>query len=187
MADPVDEIIQEALNKLGTTIPNSKKKEIEQIAQKIVNEGIPPNQALNITEDDEKAMYNHAYKLFQNGRYKQARGLFFFLRTLNPGFYHYSFAIAACCQKLNEYSDAGANYIVCTHIDPLNPVPYFQLYHCFSKLNQPLPALHSILTAIECAKLDPVYAPLEARAKLELAHLQSVLKQQGEEENKKVK
>lgn len=169
------EQVKEAIDKVGTTMPPRTRQLAEDAIVKIM-EGVPPAIALGFTPDMMEVVYKYGYTLFQAGKFKEALDLFTFLRKLDVSSYRYSFAIAACHQYRHEYEEAGANYIICSYLDRLNPIPSFHLYDCFVKLDKPMSALQAIKETIALAELNPQYNELKEKALLEYKGFKKGLK-----------
>ncbi|MBS4164091.1 Uncharacterized protein PRO82_001407 [Candidatus Protochlamydia amoebophila] len=170
------EQIREAIEKADTNLSPNMQKKTEEAIGKILGGNIPPKEALGFDENAMNQIYRHGFNEFQAGRYDEALKIFTFLRQIDVGNFDYSFAIAACHQFKQEYSEAAANYIICTYIDRLNPVPHFHLYDCFVKLNFPMSALKAIKETIALAELNPRDSELKERALLEYKSFKKDLK-----------
>ncbi|WP_068467244.1 SycD/LcrH family type III secretion system chaperone [Candidatus Protochlamydia phocaeensis] len=168
--------VKTAMDNLGN-IPPRAQKLVEEAAVKIKEQHLSAKEALNFTPAMMEEIYKYGFKQFQGGKYHEALKVFGFLRQLDVNQMRYSFAIAACHQYLKEYSDAAANYIICTYLDRFNPIPRFHLYDCFMKLNQPLSALRALNETIELAGLDSRYEELKAKAVLEHKAAEKIVKQ----------
>lgn len=175
MGSITKEDLAEALKKVGSDAPPDIKRKVEEAVLKMID-GQEPKEALGVTPEAEETLYKFGYELFNSGKYWQAFGCFGFLRSLQPDSYRYVFGVAAACQYMEKNVEAAGNYLICTHLDPLNPVPHFHLYDCFLKLNYPESALHALTMCIELAALNPHYAPLKQKAELELPGLKEMLK-----------
>lgn len=169
------EQVKAAMDKVDPAMPSRTRQQAEDAIVKIM-EGAPPADALGITPEMMETMYKYGYAQFQAGRFQNALDVFSFLRKLDVSNYRYSFAIAACHQYRHEYEEAGANYIICTYLDRLNPVPNFHLYDCFVKLNKPMSALQAIKETIALAELNPHYNELKEKALLEYKSFKKELK-----------
>jgi type III secretion system low calcium response chaperone LcrH/SycD len=162
--------IHEAIKENEKKLTPKQQKQLQDALQKLTQEKVPLKQVMGITPEIEETIYVAGYNLFQSGKYKEALKIFYSLVQLNNT-YRYNFAIAAAHQYAKEYTDAIGSYLICTQIEPENPVPFFHLYDCCMKSKNHLFAEVFLLNAIEMASKNPEYAKLKERAQLELEHL----------------
>jgi len=177
MAIESKEDLEAELKKYEKTTPPSKMKALRKAFDKMWDEDTPMKEALGVTPESEEALYSYAYQLFNSGKYKQAWGCFWFLRSLESTSYRYNFAIAACHQYMKQYHDAASTYLIASMIDPENPVPHFHMYECFLMLNRPQDALWCLENVIRRTESKPDYAPLFERASLEYKRLKKEVKE----------
>lgn len=167
--------VQAAVEKLCKNLSPKGQKMVEEAVLKNINEKVSTKETLGFTPSMLEELYKLAHTQFRAGRYQDALKLFDFLYRLDPLDYRFVFGIAACHQYLKHYQEAAGYYIICQHIDPLNPIPRFHLYDCFMKLDMLVPALRAVEETIAFAKLNVRYKELEERASLESQHLQRIL------------
>lgn len=163
---------------LGQTITPEIRALTEDVIMKVMLEGIPPKEALNLSSLQLEKIYLFAHNQFQAGKYGDALPLFNLLHNLDPMDVRYSFSIAACEHYMKDYRRASGKYLECITLDPANPLPYFHLYDCFMHLNQHFSAYHAILMTLSLTAQDPKYTTLKEKAILELSHLESYLEQE---------
>lgn len=168
MAATMREKVREVIDQMGEeVVPKHMKKRLEDTLDKMYVEGKWPKDALGIPPESLESLYQHAYQLFQGGKYREALTCFSFLRQIDPPSFRYHFGVAACHHYLKEYDEAAGNYLFCTYMDVLNPVPFFHLYDCFVHQNDPYSALYALEKTILRAEGQPQFAVLKERAKLE--------------------
>jgi type III secretion system low calcium response chaperone LcrH/SycD len=176
MPQSTQEQIQAAMVKTGVEFsPELEQKAIEAI-EKVLSGKVSPREALGFGDAEMNEIYKYAYNEFQAGRYDQALEVFLFLRKFDASNYNYCFAIAACHQYKNEYNEAAANFLICSYLEPLNPIPSFHLFDCFVKLNYPISALKFIKETIALAELNPDYTQIKEKALLEYKSFKKELK-----------
>lgn len=140
---------------------------------KMSREGLSLPEALGFTPEIMEVIYQHAYHLFQSGKYGEALLVFNLLRQLNPDDNRFTFAIAACHHYNKDYVNAAAHYLVYETRDIQNPIPYFHLYDCFTKLGHSAIALNALNEALRLAKLNPKHDKLKEKIQLELNYLEA--------------
>jgi type III secretion system low calcium response chaperone LcrH/SycD len=177
------EEIDEIVNKTNTS-PQFKKMATEALLK--IEEGALLKDALGFTPEMLDTIYSNAYNMFQSGQYKKALPLFEFLQKLDPLDYNYTFSIAACYQYQKMYEEAGAYYMMCSELDPLNPVPSFHLFSCFVAMNELTSAWVAIQETIALAEMNPQYDELRERALLEYKGFKKELKKYLDEKFGKV-
>ncbi len=168
--------IQAAIEKLGDKVPPKARPLIEEAFIKMKVDNTLPKDAIGLSPEVIEMMYQHGYKLFQNGKYKEALNVFNFLRQLDISDIRFSFAIAACYHYSKDYLDAAANYVIYKYMDPLNPIPSFHLYDCYMKANYPVSALFALEEALVLAERSPQYAVLKEKILLEIEHAKEAVK-----------
>lgn len=184
MAADLKEHIKAVIEKHGKNMPSDYKKMAEEAILKMSEENISPKEAFQIDDKLMDIIYQNGYQLFQAGKLREALAFFIFLRSLDAVSYNYWFAVAACYQRMQEYSFAVANYMIASKLDPFNPLPYFHIYDCFIKQDNPYSALRALYTTIQIAEKDPKYNDLKEKASLEL---EKVKKEVFDRTNKKFK
>jgi type III secretion system low calcium response chaperone LcrH/SycD len=165
------------IENLGDSIPFKARPMIEEAIVKMKVENLLPKDVLGFTPEMMELVYKYGYNLFQSGKYQQAVTVFNTLRQLDITDPRYSFSIAACYHHMHQYLDAAANYIIYKYMDPLNPIPCFHLYDCYTKANYPISALAAIQEALILAERDPKYAGLKEKIQLEFNRIKETLKE----------
>lgn len=177
MTDDIRQFVRESLGQLEESYPEKTLKMAEEMIVNMYENNLTPREAFKIDPDIFEQLYTQGYNLFNSGKYKDALRMFSFLRRFDPPEYRYHFAVAACHQRLKEYNDAIANYLICNQLDPLDPIPYFHMYDCFRKLDKVFPALDSLVRVLVLTKKNKKYSEMREKAKLEYAGLKEQLKE----------
>lgn len=180
-SDKMTKQIHDLVKKLDVKLSKEDRLFLEEALSKVMLHNDLPKNALGITPEVMEAIYQQGYLLFQNGKYDDALTIFNVLRTLDINSSRYTFAIAACYHYKKEYLNAAANYLIYKEMKPLDPIPSYHLFDCFSKANIPLSALFYIQNALALADKDPKYAALKEKIKLESDHYNEFLKKYYQE------
>lgn len=173
--------VQEAIVKLGLKIPPETIPLLEEVVAKTLSGKVSPQEAMGITDDVMELMYQAAYNMLQNGKYKDALNILNVLRTLDVAESRYTFAIAVCYYGMKEYLDAAANYLIFRQIQPLNPIGSYRLYECYVKANYPSSALFYLQEALILASMDTKYAVIKEKIRLEAEQYNVFLKKYYQE------
>lgn len=80
-------------------------------------------------------VYFIAFGLYKGGKYSDALGMFRLLSRISPDNYRYIMGYAACLQLLKKYNPAITNYLKCSKLDPLSPIPPIHIAECYLALN----------------------------------------------------
>ena len=174
-ADEFKKQIESLIAEKGN-IPSEVASAIEKSLLQVELENVSVMESLGFSPEMIDKIYEHGYYIFQSGKYKEALPVFNLLRELDGGEAHFTFAIAACHHHLKNYEEAIGNYMLYELLDDTNPLPYYHMYDCFTKMGQPLLAAGALQQAGRLAKQDPQYAELKVRTDLELEHLKSLKK-----------
>lgn len=150
---------------------DSREFMIDALTQSLEND-TPLKDSIGITPEIIEFSYQQAYNRFQAGKYTEALPIFRFLERLDPTTARYSFATASCYHFLKQYKEAITHYLICSQCDPQNPIPYFHMYDCAKKLENPSLALAFLTKGETIAGDQPQYAQLKTRIQLEMTHLQ---------------
>lgn len=146
---------------------------IEENLTKMIKEDLSLTEALGFTPDMLEEIYQEAYLFFQSGKFKEALPIFQLLRRLDGLDSRFTFAIAACNHQMKNYEEAVGNYIICEGMDPTNPFPYYHMYDCFKKMNQPELAINALKAAYQIIADDPKYAEMKGKIELELQRFET--------------
>jgi type III secretion system low calcium response chaperone LcrH/SycD len=170
MKEKIDESIEK---KARGKLPTKAIPMIEEALLKVEGKDVPLKEALRLTPDMINEIYQYGFHLYQSGKFKEALPVFNLLRVLSNQDPRFTFSIAACHHQLKNYEEAAGNYMLYELLDATNPLPYFHMYDCFTKLGQPDLALNALHQASRLMDQKPQYAELKGKVDLELAHLKS--------------
>lgn len=168
----IDKILEKQEHHLSPT----EQAQLRQAIIKVIEKGPFYKDAFGISDKIMETCYNHAYNLFQAGKYQEAVKIFENLKEMDFKNPRYSLAAAVCYHYLKDYDKAIGNYYICKEIDVFNPVPSFHLYDCLMQLNQPQLAIRALAEVIVRSGNDPRYQALKEKALLEKDDLLQKLK-----------
>jgi type III secretion system low calcium response chaperone LcrH/SycD len=173
-SDEIKKCIREVMAKDKAKIPPQAASLIEETLTRIELENLSLKDALGFSQDLIEEIYEHGYHLFQSGKYKEALPIFELLRQLDGMDPRYTFAMAASHHQIKNYSEAAGYYMLCEVLDSKNPLPYYHLYDCFTRINEPSLAAGALNAADRLAGENPQYADLKNKIEMELKHLASI-------------
>lgn len=165
------------------SLPANALPMIEEALNKVLGEGLSIKEALNIPQMMIDGYYETGYHLFKSGKFKDALQIFQFLSFFDGMDRRYSLAIAATYHHMKSYIDASGYYLEYAALDPTNPMPYYHLFDCFTKMGHPLLAYNALKMSQQIAGEDPQYATLKHKIDLEIVHLESLHKGSQEKDN----
>lgn len=123
-----------------------------------------PKNALGITDAMTESLYSQAYRLYNTGKYDDAIELFRILTMCDPTESKFAMGLAACFHLLKDFKSAVGTYMLCSMMEPENPVPHFHASDCYLKMNDKVSALIALEMAVTRAGEDPRYKALVDRA-----------------------
>lgn len=162
----IREKIKLIVNRMGTGLSKEEKMKHAKLLIQIFEEGMLPKEAMGISDAEIAQIYCYAYRLFSSGLYKDARGLFEILQSIDPDKSYFSLSLGVCLHKMQEYEKAVTSYIRAALFNQEDPVPYFYAYDCYINLKSDLLAYLMIKNAIKRAGNNPKYAALKAKAEI---------------------
>lgn len=121
-----------------------------------------------------EGIYGQAFRLYNTGKYRDAGQLFRLLIMLNSSEPKYTMGLAACFHMLKEYKSAVEMYMVCSVLDPENPIPHYHASDCYIQMKSLMSALISLEMAVKRAN-KPEYQTLKDRALLTIESLKKEL------------
>lgn len=143
-------------------------KAFGELANKMIKQGITPKDAVGLSPNVLENLYAQAYRLYNTGKYVEATHLFRMLVMLNVMEPKYILGLAACFHMLKEYDNALQSYIVCSAIDPGNPIPHYHASDCLIQLKDYPSAMISLEMTVHLAGDKSEYAKMKERALLSL-------------------
>jgi type III secretion system low calcium response chaperone LcrH/SycD len=108
-----------------------------------------PKDAMGFDDNFMEHLYSYAYRLFNSGRYDEARELFILLMRLDATKSRYPFALACCYQKMEKWQDAINAYIAAYVFNQKDPLPIYHVADCLIKLKCPQGAKLMLQSAID--------------------------------------
>lgn len=179
----ISQLIKTKLDKEKSKLPANTLPLLEEALNKVLVEGLSIKEALNIPQMMIDGYYENGYYLFKSGKFKEAIKVFQFLSFFDALDRRYVLAIATTFHQMKSYVDAAGYYLEYAALDPTNPMPYYYLYDCFTKMNHPLLAYNALKKAQQIAGENPEYAQLKNKLDLEIVNLQIMHKGSKEKEN----
>jgi len=167
---PTDEQINKNIDKiLDENFPNASKEERaerREFLEKIQLQGMTYAEAAGLDENHLEGLFSLGYHHYNSGKYEEAQQYFCYLTLLNNRDPRYFFSAGAAFQMLKDYSNAIAFYNQSTHLDWMNPMPWFHLADCYIKTEDYPNALMSLKGVINRTKNNGMYAKINERAQL---------------------
>lgn len=148
---------------------------LKELTDKMFKQGIPPKEAMGISNQVLEGIYAQAYRLYNTGKYTEAVHLFRLLLMLDPTEFKYMLGLAACFHMLKEYKNAIQAYTMCAILDPQSPIPHYHSADCFIQMKDFLSAMLCLELTLKRAAEKPEYAKIKERAQMSL---ESIKKQQ---------
>lgn len=173
--EEIREYIKETVNKLGPQIPKEQKKEVAKLFVKIFEQGVPPKNAMGISDEELTQLYSFAYHQFTGEKYEDARELFKFLLTLDPANHSYATCLGVCHHRLKNYEFALQAYMLAAFLDRTDPLPLFYAYDCFQHLNDEASAAAMLCNVIARAGDNKVYETIKKNSEILLERLEQKL------------
>lgn len=156
---------------------------MKELTEKMVKQGLPPKDAMGISNQLLEGIYAQAYRLYNTGKYVDATHLFRMLILFDSQESKYVLGLAACFHMLKEYKNAIQTYTMCSILDSQNPLPQYHASDCFIQMKDYLSAIVCLEIAIKLAGEKPEYAKMKERAVLSLESIKNQL-QSGPTESK---
>ncbi len=167
-----DELISTIVTEFGTSYTEKQKEQYSLVLHKIMDEGIPPADAMEIPPDLLNAIYGFAYRIYNSGNYLMASVMFALLVSLKPGVIKFHMGLGASFHLLKEYGKATECYLTCYIADLSNPLPFYHIADCCLKEGSNEAARTSLDFAIAIASADRKYDKLKERAEMMKSHLE---------------
>ncbi len=167
--------VKKAVEEIGATVGKEKAQELQNVAAKVVQQGMMPKDMMGLSDAMVEGIYGQAYRLYNTGKYRDASQLFRLLIMLNSTEPKYAMGLAACFHMLKEYKNAVSTYAICGVIDPENPIPHYHASDCYIHLEDPASALIALQMAVQRAGEKLEYQTLKDRAKMTIESLKKDL------------
>lgn len=160
------EDVQDALQKVDLAAGKQAQETFQEMLSSMVQRGIMPKAALQISDDTMEAIYTQSYNLYNQGKYTEASYIFRLLLMLDPLTPKYALGIAACLHRMKDYQNAGNVYTLCAALDPMNPLPHFHAADCYLKLKAFELARFALNMTVTVAANQEQYSVVKARAEM---------------------
>ncbi len=152
-----------------------KEEEVRQafseIGNKMMKQGMTTQEATGLDPQFMEGLYAQAYRLYNTGKYIDAAHLFRSLILLNSLESKYILGLGACFHMLKEYNNAIQTYLICSVVDPQDPLPYYHSSDCFVQMKDHLSAMLYLELTINAAGNRPEFSKIKERATLSLEGL----------------
>ncbi len=150
-----NEAVEAIIKKQQKKHPEVNAKDLEALLNKILVEGIPPKQAMELDDDFIDTVYENTYQQYQNGQYKTALTQFTMLQLLDPMDGKYALGRAYCFHHLKDYDNAIDLYIQYLMQEPNDYNGYWNLHECYIAQNKLEMAAHALGSIVGLAADDP--------------------------------
>lgn len=158
--------VQDTLQRINPASGKQAQNAIKNILEGALKKGIMPKTALKINDEAMEAVYTQGYNLYGQGKYKEASHVFRLLMLMDFTTPKYVLGLAACAHRLKDYENAANLYVLCSTLDPKNPLPHFHAADCYLQVKLPTIALLSLNVAIKTAGDQSQYNLIKERAML---------------------
>jgi type III secretion system low calcium response chaperone LcrH/SycD len=173
--NPIEQQVHDFVEKHKADIPPEAVPLLEEVLTKMEVENLPLKEALGFSPELIEELYQYGYSLFQSGKYEEALPVFNLLRFIDSDNERYTFALAVTYHHLKNYIEAAGNYMLCELLNPEDPLPFYHLADCFTKMDQPELAFNAMKLANQLAGQESKYAELKEKTELELEHFRSLM------------
>lgn len=158
-----NESLDQQIEKKLEGYPPEKREKLRGFAKSLV-EGQSPQEAIGLSPEYVEGMYSFAYRLYTTGKYEQAAQLFRMLVLLNPMESRFLLGLAAAYHMKKDYENASQTYMLCSAVNPQDPVPYFHASDCFMALQEWKTAYNALIICIDKCGKKPEYKDVKNRA-----------------------
>ena len=172
--EELKEAVGTAVKEKAGSIPDNSKQLIEETVVRMLKDNLTLGDALEISPDLMEEMYDYGYRLYNSGKYKDALAVFEMLRNLDGTDSRFTFAIAASQHLSKDYTLAAGNYMLYEVLEPKDPLAYYHLFDCFTKMGQPMLAFDALSLASRLAQEGEEHAALRGKIDIELNRLKEL-------------
>lgn len=165
------EAIKEVIKKNSCHLSEKDLSYQEDLLTKVHIDGKKPYEAMGVPKEMIEYLYMNAYNLYNNGKYEDAKRIFYILETFDPKDSRFIYGIAASYHMEKKYPLAIYNYMKCLYFPPVSPMTYFHLADCYYKMGGKREAVIMLKTAIRKAETTGGYDAMKERAQQELNKL----------------
>ncbi len=160
----------------GETPPVDVNKALDELNTNLYDKKMLPKDAMGLNDEMIEGMYSFGYRLYNTGKYEQAVQLFRLLVMFDPSQPKFAMGLGACFHMMKDYENAATTYVLCSIIDPLNPLPHYHASDCYVQLNQPENAVIALQLSIDRCNGKEEFRLIKERAQLSLDAINEQLK-----------
>lgn len=164
-------VIHEIVKALPLTLTDQERTSQESMLLSVFAEGKSPKEALGFNDETVEHMYAYAYRLYNSGHYKKAKEIFVTLSNFVPSDSRFVLAVGANAHRMHDYKKAVESYFRYGLMEPQDPLPYYYMYDCYSKIGMLEDAKFCLQETINRSSENRVYGPIKQRCQLELDNL----------------
>lgn len=179
-----NEQMYELLQEINKGVKPEVAKGMETFFEAFFKQGLMPKDALGLTDAQIEGLYGQAYRLYNTGRYTDAKSIFRMLVTLNPLEGKYHMGTAACLHMEKKYESAIGMYMLTSTMDATNPIPMYHTADCYINLNELEAAVYALELCVAGCGDSEEYAIIKDRS---VMMIKSLKKQLAEEAKPKKK
>ena len=173
----VKQDIKKGVGDLGDKLKMEKGQGYQALVGSVLQKSTMVKDILGMSDAMVEGIYGQAYRLYNNGKYREAVHLFRMLIMLNSIEPKYLMGLAACFHMLKEYQAAVDTYALCGFLDTGNPLPYFHASDCYLQMKDVPSAVVSLNLAIKRAQGKPEYKILHDRCVITVEGLNKQLEE----------
>lgn len=167
--------VKKTIENVGTKLKETHGTDWEALSGNLFKRDFLMKDMLGMSDNMLEGIYGQAYRLYNNGKYKDSAHLFRLLIMLNSSEPKYLMGLGACFHMMKEYQSACETYALCAMIDGNNPLPHFHSSDCYLQMKDLASAIIALTMAIKRAEGKPEYKTLHDRATLTLEALKKQL------------
>jgi len=156
-------------------LPAEYLQRLEEITLKVYEGRSTLQIEKGITAEEMEAVYSHAYRLFQAGKYDDAKAVFQYLGLHDPIEPKYFVGVAACMEESHDYEEAARHYLHALLLSDADPSPGYRAALCLRALGKDEEAEGLLHLAIE----HTVDSPENRETKERAAALRDALERLG--------
>ncbi|MFQ5730250.1 MAG: SycD/LcrH family type III secretion system chaperone [Waddliaceae bacterium] len=156
--------VKKAAEQLGRGVQLKDGKRFDKASTEALFNKLAPRNIVGLTDFQVEGMYGQAYRLYNNGKYKDAMEMFRLLTMVDANEPKYFMGMAASLHMMKQYKGAVSVYMLCGTLDPLNPVPHYHAADCYIKMKDPFSAIISLEMAVKRAGDKPEFQAIKERS-----------------------
>jgi len=166
------EELAEIVGNVSESVGGEVKEALTAFVDAVFKKGVAPKDALGLTSAQMEGIYSQAYRLFNNGKYGEAKGLFRILVALDTLEPKYTMGLAACLHMQKEYELAIVMYLMSARQDPKNPIPMYHASDCFVKREEPIGAIWALKQVVDLCGDKEEYSIIKDRSLMTIKSLE---------------